>query len=184
VLAAGGSSRLGRPKQLVRHKQRPLLAHAVGAAAAVAPKRVVVVLGAGAMRLRLVLRRTHQRAVYIQNRGWKEGIASSLRVGLAALPPQARAALIVLADQPRVGARALARLTRAWRERPGRPVVAVYSGGIGVPAILPRRLWRRAATLRGDIGARKMLGAEARLVRVPVPEAELDIDTTADLAKL
>jgi CTP:molybdopterin cytidylyltransferase MocA len=78
----------------------------------------------------------------------------------------------------------LARLARAWRKRPGLPVVAVYSGGIGVPAILPRRLWRRAATLRGDVGARKMLGAETRLVRVAVPEADLDIDTVEDLAKL
>jgi CTP:molybdopterin cytidylyltransferase MocA len=49
---------------------------------------------------------------------------------------------------------------------------------------LPRRLWRRTATLRGDAGARKLLGAEARLVRVAVPEAELDIDTAADLRKL
>jgi molybdenum cofactor cytidylyltransferase len=122
--------------------------------------------------------------ICIQNRHWNDGIASSLRVGLAALPKGARAALIVLSDQPRVGARVLARLARAWRERPGLPVVGAYSGGIGVPAILPRRLWRRAATLRGDVGARKMLGEEARIVRVAVPEAELDIDTTDDLEKL
>jgi molybdenum cofactor cytidylyltransferase len=184
VLAAGGSSRLGRPKQLVRHRRRSLLAHAVAAATAVAPNRVVVVLGAGAMRLRLALRRARQQAICVQNRHWKEGIASSLQVGLAALPKGARAALIVLSDQPRVGARELDRLAGAWRERPGLPVVAVYSGGIGVPAILPRRLWRRTATLRGDAGARKLLGAEARLVRVAVPEAELDIDTAADLRKL
>jgi CTP:molybdopterin cytidylyltransferase MocA len=184
VLAGGGSSRLGRPKQLVRYRRRTLLAHAVSAAAAVAPERVVVVLGAGAVRLRLLLRRSRQRAICVQNRHWKEGIASSLCAGLAALPRGARAALIVLTDQPRVGVHALARLARAWRERPGLPVVAVYSGGIGVPAILPRRLWRRAARLNGDVGARKMLSSEARLVRVAVPEAELDIDAPDDLGKL
>jgi molybdenum cofactor cytidylyltransferase len=184
VLAAGGSSRLGRPKQLVRRKQRSLLAHAVGAAAAVAPKRVVVVLGAGAIRLRLALRRSRRQAIYIQNRRWQEGIATSLRAGLAALPKDARAALIVLSDQPRVGARALATLARAWRQRPGHAVVSVYGGGIGVPAILPRRLWRPAARLSGDVGARRLLSAEPRLVRVAVPEAELDIDTIDDLEKL
>jgi molybdenum cofactor cytidylyltransferase len=184
VLAAGGSSRLGRPKQLVRYKQRSLLTHAAAAAAAITPNRVVVVLGAGAMRLRLALRRARQRAFCIQNPDWKEGISSSLRVGLAALPKDARGALIVLSDQPRVGARALGRLARAWREQPGHPVVSVYDGAIGVPAILPRRLWRRAATLRGDVGARRMLGVERRLVRVAVPEAALDVDTIEDLRKL
>jgi molybdenum cofactor cytidylyltransferase len=184
VLAAGASSRLGRPKQLVRYKQRSLLAHAVAAAAAVAPNRVVVVLGAGAMRLRLALRRSRQRAIYVQNRHWQEGIASSLRTGLAALPKGARAVLVVLSDQPRVSARVLARFARAWRDRPGYPVVSVYAGGIGVPAVLPRRLWRPAARLRGDVGARNMLRGEARLARIAVPEAELDIDTAADLGKL
>jgi molybdenum cofactor cytidylyltransferase len=184
VLAAGGSSRLGRPKQLVRYRQRLLLSRAVAAGAALAPKRVVVVLGADAVRLRLVLRRSRQPVTCVQNRRWREGIASSLRAGLATLPKRARAALIVLTDQPRVGVRALARIGRAWRARPGLPVAAAYSDGIGVPAILPRRLWRRAAALEGDVGARKLLAAEARLVRVAVPEAELDIDTAADLMKL
>jgi CTP:molybdopterin cytidylyltransferase MocA len=53
-----------------------------------------------------------------------------------------------------------------------------------VPAVLPRRLWRRAAHLTGDIGARKLLGAERRLVRISVPEAEVDIDTADDLERI
>jgi molybdenum cofactor cytidylyltransferase len=184
VLAAGGSSRLGRAKQLVRYKQRSLLERTVAAAAAVAPNRVVVALGADAVRLRLALRRSGREMLRVHNREWREGIASSLRAGLAALPKSARAALIVLADQPRIDARTLARLTRAWRERPGHAVASAYGGGIGVPAILPRRLWRRAARLTGDTGARKLLEAERRLVRVAIPEAELDIDTIEDLCEL
>jgi CTP:molybdopterin cytidylyltransferase MocA len=168
----------------VRYKQRPLLVNAVAAAAGIAPRRVVVVLGAGAVRLRLVLRRSAHATICVQNRRWKEGIASSLRAGLGALPPHVRAALIMLSDQPHVGTRELARLARASRERPGHAVASVYGGGIGVPAILPRRLWRRAARLSGDVGARKLLGDEWRLVRVAVPEGEVDIDTAKDLGKL
>lgn len=183
MLAAGGSSRLGRPKQLVRYKHRPLIARAVAAAAAVAPERVVVVLGADALRLRLVLRRLGERVTCVQNRRWKAGIASSLQAGLAALPARARAALVVLTDQPGVDVRALARVARAWRERPGHPVVSTYGAGVGVPAILPRPLWRRAAALEGDVGARTILATE-RVIRVALPEAELDIDTAEDLTKL
>jgi molybdenum cofactor cytidylyltransferase len=184
VLAAGGSSRLGRPKQLVRHARRPLLLNAVAAAAGVAPGRTVVVLGAGALRLRLMLRRCSEAPIRVHNKRWPEGIASSLREGLAALPGNARAVLILLADQPRIRARVLARLVHAWRARPARAAAAAYGGGFGVPAILPRRLWRRAARLRGDAGARALLAAEHTLTLVPLPEAELDVDTEDDLLKL
>ena len=184
MLAAGGSSRLGRPKQLVRYGRGPLLANAVAAAAVIVPERIVVVLGAGALRLRLLLRRSAHKTIYIQNRHWRDGIASSLSVGLAALPKDARAALVLLTDQPRIRSRVLARLVRAHRARPARAVASAYGGSIGVPAILPRRLWRRAARLGGDVGARKLLSAESRLVRVPVPEAEVDVDTVEDLDSL
>ena len=167
----------------MRYKQRPLLANAVANAAAIAPGRIVVVLGANAARIRLALSRCGHEAARVHNRDWTQGIASSLRAGLAALPRSARSALIVLTDQPRVDARALGRLVRASRAQPGRAIASAYAGGIGVPAILPRRLWRSAMRLTGDVGARKLLAAE-HVVRVALPEAELDVDTAEDLAKL
>lgn len=184
VLAAGGSARLGRPKQLVRRRQRPLLTSAVLAAGAVAPGRVVVVLGARPLPLRLMLARGSVPVHVAYNARWREGMAGSLRAAITALPADAGAALVVLADQPLVDARALERLVRVWRARPRRAVAAAYGGRAGVPAILPRRLFRQAVRLRGDGGARALLAAEHNLARVPMPEAAVDVDTAEDLSKL
>jgi molybdenum cofactor cytidylyltransferase len=185
LLAAGGSRRLGRPKQLVRHRGRPLLLHAVEAARAAAPAvPVVVVLGAHAGRLRAILRRGAPYAVAAANPRWREGLARSLATGLRAAPPGTRALLVHVVDQPNVDGRALGRLLGAWRRRPGVPAAAFYAGRPGVPAVLPKRYWRDLLRLGGDQGARSLLRQLAMLTLVPMPEAETDIDTPADLKTL
>jgi CTP:molybdopterin cytidylyltransferase MocA len=185
VLAAGGSRRLGKPKQLVRYRQRPLVVHIVAAARSVLPAApLIVVVGAEALKVRLVLRRTRCAPRIVANPSWTEGLATSQRAGLAAAPRSARAALVLLVDQPRVGAAAHGRLLYAWRRRPGVPAAARYDGRSGVPAVLPRRQWRALRSLHGDQGARTLLRGSGALTLVDIPEAALDIDTPADLAKL
>jgi CTP:molybdopterin cytidylyltransferase MocA len=185
VLAAGGSRRLGRPKQLVRHRLRPLVVHAVTAVRGALPAApLIVVVGAEALKVRLVLRRTRCVVRIADNPHWADGLATSLRAGLAATPRGTRAALVLLVDQPRVGAAALERLLRAWRRRPGVSAAARYEGRAGVPAILPRRNWPALRSLHGDQGARALLRHGRALTLVDLPEAALDIDTPADLAKL
>jgi CTP:molybdopterin cytidylyltransferase MocA len=193
LLAAGGSKRLGRPKQLVRRGNRPLLLNALAAARAAldGDGAMVVVLGAGALRLRNVLRRAAPRtlnapasAYVAYNALWRAGLAASLRVGLAALPRSARAALVMVVDQPNVDSAALSRLIAAWRKRPLVPAAAHYAGHAGVPAILPRRLWHAARSLEGDSGARSLLRRARELTLVEMPEAELDVDTEEDVARL
>jgi molybdenum cofactor cytidylyltransferase len=185
LLAAGGSRRLGTPKQLARNRARPLLRLAIeGARRALPEAPLVVVLGAQATRLRLLVRRTEPRATVVYNARWQDGIAGSLRAGIAALPRDVAAALVLLADQPTVGSRAVARLAAAWRSRPGQPAAAVYVDRVGVPAILPRRYWRAVRELHGDSGARALLRGARSVTRVPMPEAELDVDTPEDLKRL
>ena len=185
LLAAGGSRRLGRPKQLVRRRGRTLLEHAVEAARGAAPGApLVVVLGAEALRLRTLLRRCDAAARPVVNFRWTSGLGSSLAAGLDALPSTVDAALVLLVDQPNVGAAALRRLIAAWRRRPTVPAAARYLGRAGVPAILPRRSWRALRGVEGDSGARALLRGASAVTLVDLPEAELDIDTPEDAARL
>jgi molybdenum cofactor cytidylyltransferase len=184
VLAAGESRRLGRPKQLLRRRGRPLLAAAVAAAAASQSGPIVVVLGAHAQRLRALLARERTALRVVTNSKWREGLSTSLQAGLAAVPRDARAVLVLLVDQPHVTARSLERLIGAWRRHPGLPAAALYGGRPGVPAILPRATWRAVRALDGDAGARAVLRAARRLTLVEMPEAAFDLDTPDDAARL
>ena len=184
LLAAGGSRRYGKPKQLARYRGRPLLVHAIEAARGALPSApLIVVVGAEALRLRLVVRRAQCRARIVANPDWPQGMATSLRAGVAAIPRGTHAALVLLVDQPRVDAAALQRLVVAWRRRPGAPAAARYAGRAGVPAVLPRRHWRAVRALRGDEGARALL-RDAQVTLVEMPEAALDVDTPEDLLGL
>ena len=180
LLAAGGSTRLGEPKQLLRRRGVPLLVHAIEAGEAAVGSPVVAVLGARALTLRSVLRRRGVRARPVVNAKWRQGLASSLAAGLRALPPRT-AALLVLVDQPNVGRAALERLVAAWRKRPAVPAAAFYDGRAGVPAILPPRHFAAARALSGDQGARALLRSLPDVTLVPMPEAAADVDTPEDV---
>jgi molybdenum cofactor cytidylyltransferase len=183
VLAAGASSRFGSAKQLVRVGGRPLLHAAVARAADVAGTAVTVVLGARAAELTPLL--THSAASVVINRSWREGIASSIRAGVARLPPSCNAVLLLLVDQAAVTGEDLKRLVGAWRRQPEHIVAARYGTTTGVPAIFPRSSFSDLQALRGDMGARALLQRNPdRVVRVPMPSAALDIDTPEDLLKL
>jgi CTP:molybdopterin cytidylyltransferase MocA len=185
VLAAGGSSRLGTPKQLARRRLRPLIVHAVAAARdALDGADPIVVLGSSAQRLRTLLRREAPGVRVALNPRWATGLASSLQAGLRAAPAGVRGVLVTLVDQPDVDAAALRRLLAAWRRRPDVPTAACYLGRAGVPAVLPRRFWPAVLALRGDAGARAVLRDAPAVTRVAMPEAEFDVDTRADLARL
>lgn len=183
VLAAGASRRFGSPKQLVRLGGEPLLHRAVTRATEVAGHAVTVVLGAHAAQLAPLLR--HSPAAVLINRHWEEGLASSLRAGVASLPGSAAGVLVTLADQAAVTAHDLLRLASAWRRQPEWIVAATYDSHTGVPAIFPRSTFPAFAELRGDAGARGLFARYAdRCLRLPMPHAAVDIDTPEDLLRL
>jgi molybdenum cofactor cytidylyltransferase len=183
VLAAGASTRFGSPKQLVRVDGRPLMHTAVSRAVEVAGHAVIVVLGANAAELAPLLR--HSPASIVINRDWSEGLASSIRAGVARLPGSCTGAMLMLADQAAVTAEDLRRLAGTWRRQPEFIVAAQYGATLGAPAIFPSSCFRDLADLRGDRGAHALFRRNPdRVVRVPMESASLDIDTPEDLLRL
>jgi molybdenum cofactor cytidylyltransferase len=183
VLAAGASRRLGQPKQLVKLGGRPLLHRVVANAAALSGHAVTVVLGAHASELSRLL--AHSPVSTVINRDWEEGIGSSIRRAMAALPPGCEAVLLLLGDQVGVTADDLRRLANAWNGEPSVIAASVYDQHLGVPAIFPHAFFHELAELKGDEGARKIIERnQYRVVRVPMPNAGADLDTPEDLQRL
>jgi molybdenum cofactor cytidylyltransferase len=183
VLAAGGSTRFGSAKQLVRIGGRPLLSLITGRAAEVVGQALLIVLGAQAAELAPLLK--HSAGSTVVNRDWREGLGSSIRTGIARLPPSCAGVMLVLADQACVTAEDLRRLAGAWRRQPLCVAAAQYGGTVGAPAIFPRHLFGELADLRGDSGARMLLKRHADgLVKVPMTSAAFDLDTPDDLLEL
>jgi molybdenum cofactor cytidylyltransferase len=180
VLAAGTSSRMGRPKQLLPLGGRPLVCHAVEAALE-AGLPVVVVVGHREEEVRAALGE-RARVRVVRNAGYRSGQASSLRAGLGALGPEVRAALVLLADQPDVSAEAIRAVLHAYRGSGAAAVRARYSGTPGHPVLLDRRIWPEVQRVTGDRGARDLLAAHPEwvlAVDLPGP-APRDIDRWED----
>ena len=179
LLAAGGASRMGSPKQLLSLGRETLLGHACRTALETPFRPVIVVLGAQAVSCRKELEGLPIFAVV--NEEWEKGLAGSLRVGLSALEQEAPGVghvLVLLGDQPQITARALQRLVES-AERAGNGLAAsFYNATLGVPALFPRDLFPELRALQGDIGARRVLAAHSdRVTSVPLPEGIVDLDT-------
>ena len=186
ILAAGASRRMGSPKQLIEIDGRPLLVRAIEAALAAPVWPVVVVLGANAVAIRPVI--GHLPVLVIENPAWSEGMAASIREGVATLRQFSRtldAAVLALCDQPGFSAATVESLLAAHRAT-GRGIVAArYSGRLGAPALFAREHFAALTALTGEEGARDLLNADpARVAAVELPELARDLDNPADLEGL
>lgn len=184
LLAAGGGRRFGGPKALVRLDGEPLVARALRLLATVCPAGVVVVTGAGGEEAWTAASNAVPSVRRAHNPGWAAGLGGSVAAGIRALPEAAVAVLVLPCDLVNVSATDLERLARAWELEPGRIAAAGFDGRCGPPAILPRRTWAQLLALRGDVGARALIAADAARLVVPMPSAAQDVDTPADLRRL
>ena len=174
ILAAGSGRRMGGPKALLRIEAETLLERIAKAALAAGCQPVVAVVGdwgfdLGELEVQLVM-----------NPEAAEGMASSIRTGIAALPTGMEGALLLTVDQPAVDADLLRRLLAQFAESPTHPAACAYAGTLGIPAIFPIRLFPGLLALRGDRGAKAILLREGAM-SLPFPEGAQDLDTPEDL---
>jgi molybdenum cofactor cytidylyltransferase len=172
VLAAGSSSRLGEPKQLVMLAGETLLERAVRMTHEAGCSPIVVVLGASAERI--MEQCDLSDAVVVLNEHWAEGMGSSVRLGVAAAG-DAEGVVLMTCDQPAVTASHLRSLIDS-----GGVTASAYAGRQGVPAYFPSSAFAGLIKLRGDMGARELLRGA---VAINLPNGEIDIDTIDDLAR-
>ncbi|MCA0407591.1 MAG: NTP transferase domain-containing protein, partial [Proteobacteria bacterium] len=183
VLAAGRSTRFGSENKLLALLNgKPLVAHVVQAAqdAGLAP---LVVTGHEAEMVGAVL--PGLRSVH--NPSYAEGMASSLRAGVAALPETVGAALVMLGDMPKVKASTLEALKAAAKTPGIKAVVPAFAGRRGNPVLLTRALFPSVMALHGDAGARKLLesaGDAVLVLEVDDPGVLADFDTPQALAQI
>jgi molybdenum cofactor cytidylyltransferase len=192
VLAAGSSSRLGRPKQLLDFGGRPFVRVVAETAVEAGLTPVVVVTGHGADLVAAAVAGLPVSIVH--NAGWDEGQASSIRAGLAAAGERAGAAVFLLSDQPQVPAALVSRLAATHARTLDRFVAPAVNGQRATPVLFDRDTFPDLLALTGDAGGREVIARHAAaapagahplaLVPWPDPRILLDVDTDADYRAL
>jgi molybdenum cofactor cytidylyltransferase len=182
VLAAGGSSRLGRPKQTLPYNGTTLLGHVLDSAHACGFDQLVVALGGASDEVRAKVDLTG--ADVVENREYGEGCASSIAAALSALDPRCGVLVLMLGDQPGVGPTVVRTLLARHGEAP--MAVSRYEDGRGHPFAFRRSVFPELAELHGDKAVWKMIERRPNdVVEVRVPgRVPPDVDTWADYEAL
>jgi molybdenum cofactor cytidylyltransferase len=186
VLAAGGSSRLGRPKQLLEFEGKTLLRRAVETALESELGPVIVVLGAAFDEVQKTIGDLSSDVIH--NADWSTGMSSSVLAGLELLEstsPSISAAIFMLCDQPLVSRETLQRMADVYAEANARIVASEYNNTLGVPALFDRIWFDELRSLSGDKGAKSIINRHLNdVAKLYAPESGIDIDTIADYEKL
>ncbi|MCC7311476.1 MAG: NTP transferase domain-containing protein, partial [Sulfuritalea sp.] len=183
VLAAGRSARMGGTNKLLLEVDGvPMVLRAVNAALASKAASVTVVLGHEAEQVEALL--AGRRVKPVRNAEFAQGMSTSLRAGIRALPPEAEAVVVLLADMPHISAVHVDRLVDAFDPQRPSIVVPQKDGRHGNPVLWPREFFSGMAAVAGDQGARGLVARHAdRLCRVDIDDEAIfrDVDSPADL---
>lgn len=185
ILAAGGSSRLGRPKQLLLYRQKTLVERIVDEALLTALP-VVVVTGAAAEEVAAALQ--NKKVVLLYNTDWQSGMASGIAAGVATVlsfNKQLQKIILAVCDQPFVTAALFLELVTVQRQT-GKGIVACrYAGTAGTPVLFTQSYFEELKNLSGKEGAKKLLKIHTNdVATVPFPQGSIDVDTEEDYQNL
>jgi molybdenum cofactor cytidylyltransferase len=184
ILAAGASTRMGQPKQLLPFHGQPLVVRAAETALAASAWPVIVVLGANASAIRPSLAKLP--VLIAENAAWAEGMAASIRTGVSTLQQFSRAldgVLVALCDQPAFSPAVIEQLVLVQSATGASIVAARYGERNAAPALFLRTHFPALAALTGEEGARHLLNENAsHVAAVDLPELAVDLDTPEDYA--
>ncbi len=183
ILAAGGSSRLGSPKQLISYRGEKLITRAILNAVEAGVDKVVVVLGSNAETIKREVPADPDIRVVI-NEDWESGLSSSLAAGIRNVDTLTDGVLVLVTDQPLVDALSLQDLVSRFDYR-HRVIASSYGTTIGVPAVFGKEFFPELSSMEGDKGAGHWLRKNIlRVTLVALDTAGMDIDTPDDLKRL
>jgi molybdenum cofactor cytidylyltransferase len=186
ILAAGASTRMGKPKQLLLYQGRSLLQHTIESAIASVCTPIVVVLGANVEKIH---RDINQYSVQIvENPQWNLGMSTSIRSGILALAnysESVHAAVITVCDQPFISAEIINSLVSAYHSTGKSIVASQYAETLGVPALFSSKFFAELANMNESIGAKHLLRKyRDQVFAFPFPQGKIDIDTPQDYENL
>ena len=185
ILAAGRSTRMGSNKLMEELQGKPLVRHVAEAALASRARPVLVITGHERERVQAALDGLDVR--FIHNPDFADGLSTSLKAGVAALPRGVTGVIVLLGDMPFVELDVINSLSKAFEGQPHAiAAVPVHRGEWGNPVLVSRVLFGDIAKLQGDAGARKLLaGRSGEVLEVPVSRDAIliDLDTPEALAK-
>ncbi len=187
ILAAGNSSRLGTPKQLLEYKGKSLLQHAIDEALLIQEAPVIVVIGATHQDIENSIKQKKGIA-FAHNKNWNSGMGSSIKTGLQHLlktSPGITACIITVCDQPFINSTIFNALINAHHETGTGIVASAYAGTIGTPALFDKDYFNELINLNNAEGAKKLLQKyDDDLIAIPFENGEVDIDTIDDYERL
>jgi molybdenum cofactor cytidylyltransferase len=183
ILAAGGSSRFGEPKQLLNFRGETLVRRAVRAAKEAHCTPIVVVVGKSGNAIRNELRATP--VIVVENAEWQCGLGTSIRSGLRECAGSIEAVVLLACDQPLVDATIVAGLVAA-REKTGKAIIASsYADTLGVPALFDRSCFDDLLALPDNAGAKALIAARPNdIASIAFEDGAIDVDTPADFQRL